>query len=284
MLGPAKLRYTDALGNTLDFLSDPVVLVNHLGFEGPQPQHRVIEAPLRDGSRYLNTRYRELFLTIQFELEGADYANLMARRRQIIPILAPKRGLGVLQYQAAVGSEEYHIDALVERRAHASNDPFRMAVERWTVQFRCPTPFWRSSAAIERQIVQVDAGMNVPTSVPTSIPGTAGTSIISNGGDVATYPVIRLSPASGAVVSPTITNQTTGASLSLAGLRVDIGEELVIDMLNQRVTLDGSSVLSTLTATSQFWALEVGLNEVRVTSTSGTETWTVEHYELFEGV
>src|SRR5690606_21074758 len=113
-----------------------------------------IEAPLRDGSRYLNTRYRELFLLIQFELEGADYANLMAHRRQIIPILAPKRGLGVLQYQAAAGSEEYHIDALVERRAHASNDPLRIAVEQWTVQFRCPTPFWRSAAAIETHIVQ----------------------------------------------------------------------------------------------------------------------------------
>lgn len=281
---PEKLQFTDALGNTIDFLSSSFRVINHLGFEGPVPQHRVIESPVRDGSRYLNTRYRELFPLIQFEIDGASYQNLMVRRRQIIPILAPKRGLGVLQYQAASGGSEYHIDALVERRNYSGAPLPRMAFEQWTVQFRCPNPFWRSAAATVTVISQAGGGMSVPTSIPMSISGQDGLNAVVNEGDVESYPIVTLVPEVGGVVSPSIANTTTGETLILSGLTVPHGSTLTIDMLNRTAKVDGQSVLSYLTAASVFWGLEAGNNTIEAAQTSGDGTWNVSHYSYYEGI
>lgn len=284
MSGPAKLQFESANGLTIDFLSGNLNLTGHTGFEGPNVRHRVLESPLRDGERYLNSRYRALFPVITFDIEGADYANLMANRRAVIRALAPKAGVGVLKYQRAAGADEYHIDALVERRAHSGNPRYRVAFESWTVQFRCPHPFWRSATDTDTNIAVEPGGMSVPLDIPLSVTGLEGSATIANDGDTESWPTLTVTPSGASITSPTIENQTTGKSLSLSGLTVADGETLEIDMLQQTAKVDGSSVLSKLTATSEFWSLATGNNTVRITHTDGDATWTVSHYSFFEGV
>lgn len=282
-IGPATLQFTSADGTVIDFLATPINLVSHEGFEGPAVQHRVVQSPVRDGSRYLNSRYEESFFVIQFELEGASYANLMQRRRPVVRALAPKKGIGVLEYQPASGAPTYRIDALVERRRHSGNPQPRVVYENWTVQFRCPVPFWRGVDDTETEIEVEQSGMSVPLTVPVSILGLAGTAEIDNAGDLESYPTLSVTPAT-TVVSPTLTNVTSGETLSLAGLEVPAGETLAIDMLAQTAKLGDESVLSYLTSESQFWALEVGDNDITISHTAGDGTWTLQHYDWYEGV
>lgn len=262
-LPPFKLQFTDGLGNTVDFLSGNLNLTNHTGFEGSMATHREIEQPFRDSRRYFRSDRRDLFPTVTFELEGANYANLMAHRRLIIPVLSPMRGLGVLAYQAASGGPEYRIDALVERKAHVGNPQLRVMYENWSVQWRCPNPYWRT-----------------PTATETNVSTTAN---VTNGGDVASYPVWTVTPGS-TITSPTLTNQETGKFVTFSGLSVASGETLVVDMLNQTAELDGVSVMSDLTTDSEFWALVLGSQTVEVSHVSGSATWTMAHFDWFEGV
>lgn len=279
----ASLGFTAANGDRLDFLASWVTVVSIQGFEGGTVQHRMISSPLRDGSRYLDSRKQEMFPLIIFEIEGATWEQLQSRRRQLAPLLRPKAGIGVLDYQPSSGLDAYAIDALVERRVPQAQANPAAQIERWTLQFRCHDPYWRAAVATLANVSVQDDGMDVPTEVPTEIGGLAGATTIANDGDVEAWPVVTATPAE-TVETPVIENLTTGQILTLSGLTIAAGETLEIDMLNQTVTLDGVSARQYVTADSEFWSLEIGDNNVKVSHTSGGASWSFSHFDRYEGI
>ncbi|MFI6595007.1 phage distal tail protein [Nonomuraea sp. NPDC050536] len=91
---------------------------------------------------------------------------------------------------------------------------------------------------------------------------------LGNAGNASTHPTIRVD---GPATNPTVANAATGRSLSFA-LTLTTGQQLVIDAFNGNATVDGDSVMSTLTGTSSpvfDFTLQPGSNPVTYTATSG---------------
>lgn len=98
-------------------------------------------------------------------------------------------------------------------------------------------------------------------------PGTTPT-VAVNTGDSVIYPQFKIT---GAVENPRITNQTTDKFVQVNITTSDPSDELIIDMNNRTITLNGGSVLSLRTVDSQWWGLEVGNNTIEFTSDGPTD-------------
>jgi len=109
-----------------------------------------------------------------------------------------------------------------------------------------------------------------------------GTVVVNNAGDTESFPTITLR---GALESPTITNQTTGKSLTLSGLGLLTGETVVIDMKARTIKKGDGNAISFKTATSQFWGLQPGNNTIVFTDTDFSETAsaTISHRSAWGG-
>ena len=94
---------------------------------------------------------------------------------------------------------------------------------------------------------------------------------ITNSGTVNAYPVITLSNQ---MTNPVITNVTTGQTIQIDGLTTTAGDEVVIDMLNRTVLLNGGSILSYLNASSRWWPLVPGSNSIKLSTGNSSDTVT----------
>lgn len=99
--------------------------------------------------------------------------------------------------------------------------------------------------------------------------------IVTNSGNANYYPTVTLHDEA---LNPVITNLATGESFGLTLSMLD-GDEVIIDMYNRTVTLNGSDILGNKTDDSIWWALLPGDNPIMLeTDTSGdpvsaTITW-----------
>jgi phage-related protein len=91
---------------------------------------------------------------------------------------------------------------------------------------------------------------------------------IDNAGNVATHPLLRVD---GPVTNPELANTTLDRTLSFL-LTLETGERLTIDTDAGNATVDGESVLSTLTGASApvgDFVFERGTNEITFDADSG---------------
>lgn len=93
-------------------------------------------------------------------------------------------------------------------------------------------------------------------------PGTTPTVAVNNG-DVVIYPQFKIV---GAVQNPRITNHSTNKFVQINITTTNPTDELIIDMNQRTVTLNGGSVLSFRTLDSTWFGLELGNNVVEYTS------------------
>lgn len=97
-------------------------------------------------------------------------------------------------------------------------------------------------------------------------PGDTPTTI-SNSGTIVVYPEIILN---GQYTNPKITNVTSGQFIEL-NVTTTVGDEIVIDMKNHTVTLNGGSIAAYVTDESNWWYLSVGNNTILLESDSGAD-------------
>lgn len=116
-------------------------------------------------------------------------------------------------------------------------------------------------------------GLAYPITYPLTwgtITGT-GTLTIANAGDTATPPLLTIT---GGGTTPTITRQDTGQSL-IIDLALQATDTLVVDVLNERLLLDGSSVYSALDPASDpigAFLIGSGMTTLGLSVASGTGT------------
>lgn len=96
--------------------------------------------------------------------------------------------------------------------------------------------------------------------------GGAPTSVI-NSGNAVVYPVITIFDTAH---DPILTNQATGEQFAMS-INVNDGDELVIDMLNRTVKLNGSDVIGNKVDGSVWWGLVVGDNPIRFDTDTGLD-------------
>ena len=94
----------------------------------------------------------------------------------------------------------------------------------------------------------------------------AGSGAVTNAGNAAVYPVIRVH---GAVTDPVITNTTLGKTVSFTGLTIGAGHYIDIDMLNETILYDGATNYYSYILADDFWWLAEGSNTITISGTLG---------------
>lgn len=88
--------------------------------------------------------------------------------------------------------------------------------------------------------------------------GSNGAVTATNSGQASTYPTITISDGA---TNPKITNITTGELFEL-NVTTTTGDEIIINMRNRIVTLNGSSIYSLVDEQSTWWNLITGGNDI----------------------
>lgn len=113
-------------------------------------------------------------------------------------------------------------------------------------------------------------------------PGTTPT-VATNDGDIIIYPQFKIT---GAVQNPRITNHTNNKFVQVNITTTNPTDELIIDMNQRTITLNGGSVLSYRTSDSIWWGLEIGNNIIEFTSDgpSDVDHGTLRWRAAYQGV
>ena len=93
-----------------------------------------------------------------------------------------------------------------------------------------------------------------------------GSGVVTNGGNAAVYPVIRVH---GSVTNPVITNTTLGKTVSFTGLTVPAGEYIDINMLNETVVNQLGVTKYDFLNSDDFWWLAEGNNTITISGSLG---------------
>lgn len=118
----------------------------------------------------------------------------------------------------------------------------------------------------------VGGGVTWPISwTPVTWAPGAQPAVVNNTGQLTIFPVITLT---GVMSSPTIKNVTTSQFFTISGLTTNPGDQVVIDMYNRTVLLNGGSILPYVTTSSTWWGLIAGNNSVNLTTNNSTDTVT----------
>lgn len=141
-------------------------------------------------------------------------------------------------------------------RSDDLDDRYNVGLPTVTILFSCADP---RRYNVDRTGVAITAG---------------ATEAVINAGNTSTHPIVRIpGPATNPALSNTATGRTIGFTLVLLA-----GETLLIDADQGNATVDGDSVMTTLTGSSapvDSWVLTPGTNPVTYTATGTTTPLTL---------
>jgi hypothetical protein len=141
----------------------------------------------------------------------------------------------------------------------------------FTAGLICPDP---RKYSVQRQTLQVNAfesalvGVTVPFTVPVTLPPQepGGMLQATNAGSFETRPIVVIS---GPILSPALTNVTTGQKVSWTGLQLETGDSLSIDFNVAQAFLNG--VFAAADLFSSWWVLPPGqASTIKLTGDAGT--------------
>lgn len=146
------------------------------------------------------------------------------------------------------------------------------------IQLTAGDPFFYSTDGGDEQTAQItrvtQGGYVTPYDLPVNWASGSSPTVVNNDGEAVYMPRIEIHDQAD---NPVITNQTTGERFELDINLVD-GDEVVIDMAQRTVTLNGASIIGNKTDDSTWWGLQVGPNSIVLDSASASDTVTADIY------
>lgn len=154
----------------------------------------------------------------------------------------------------------------------------RGLMSEFLIQLTAGDPFFYSTDGGDEQTAHItrvtQGGYVTPYDLPVDWASGSSPTVVNNDGEAVYMPRIEIHDQAD---NPVITNQTTGERFELDINLVD-GDEVVIDMAQRTVTLNGSSIIGNKTDDSTWWGLQVGPNSIVLDSSSGSDTVTADIY------
>ncbi len=211
---------------------------------------------------------RNLIITIQ--VLGASGASMTTNLNALQNALIPQQaGTGVLNFQIP-GSNLQRVNARVRRRAVTINPDFTYGRATATYEFFCPDPR-RYDETLNTRDLAVSVAVTGRTydrvytaaAIPGQNPNATGMSfgggvstnnLITNNGNVTTYPTITIY---GPAINPVITNTTTNQGL-IINYSMATTDIIVIDTDFRSVTLNGVSRRAILDNSSSWFGADPG--------------------------
>lgn len=276
------IEYTNAVGVTYRFRG----LVSVEGLGDVQADIQTQSAPFQDGSAYIDAILTERYVSVEFVIDGIDYADVRRQRTEIAQAFNPKLGLGTLRYIS--GSTMREISAIAETVPFYPDRDARG--ERWqrgTLTLVCPNPYWRSARIDE--LPTFEPLFKFPFEGVFQMGIRRDRRIIQNDGDASSPMHIEFF---GPALNPTITNTVTGEYLKV-NREISEGEYMRIDTSdgNKSVVLVGAdgvehNVFNWIDLGSTFLKLAVGDNILAYSSDDsiGTAVVNISYNKLYNAV
>lgn len=256
------------------------------GLEGPPHRTNSFSRPGRHGAMVTSQFYDGRLITLQGTISGVDYATYLANRQAFIAATnidldgnnypVPTR----ISYTMLDGTS-YFVDVFFDKPMMELTAPTRCDFQVTAI---APNPMIFGAIQVVSSAISRPSGGGyvVPMVVPyISAASTGGSVTLNNAGSETAWPIITLT---GPLATPVLTNTTTGAVLQLS-YTIATGDVVIIDMDNHTITLNGASLISTKTSTSDWWGLVPGNNTITLTTTASADTGTavVKYYPPYVG-
>lgn len=225
-----KIQFISASGRSILFNKLPArpayILKTVDGLGAPDADIMTERSPYQAGASVLGVDVKERVIAATIELIGGGWAEIEAMRREVLRVLSPLNGVGVLKYTTPAGVT-YSIPAITqigptfpigrENRSRTS--------QAGTVTFLCPTPFLRDIFTNEASIVDWSGGFHFPAHHPARFSVRSGGSQkkIVNAGTVPTPVVVTFS---GGVTNAKIEKVQTGEYIRV--VKTIASDELLI--------------------------------------------------------
>jgi phage-related protein len=182
-----------------------------------------------------------------------------------------QQGTTSLNFQLAVSDTQKVISARVRSRKVTIDPEYTFGYIRTQTTLFCPDPRYYDATLTSLSLTPaVAGGRTYNRTYNLTYPAysnTASGSVVNSGWS-STYPTITIV---GPIVSPVITNFTTGESLTVA-VTMASTDTLVLDLLNKTVTLNGSTARNLLTTASRWFGISPGTTLIGFTGNNGTYT------------
>lgn len=240
----------------------------------PLPREVTEDAPGTDGKLDTTTLEAERIITIRLSQHPWTWAETLAlkafTRQDLRPTITIVQD-GAPDLVATVRASQFSQPVSTVQQANRSREP--------VLQWVCPSGILESSALHEETIVpgaDTTGGLELGTTLEFGstlefpLVDPPGTSVLSNAGDRAAHPIIRLFGPFGdegnASDETEIANVTTGKSLVFAGTAVAAGDYLEVNFRAKTILLNGVSTQSKydrlVFPDSSWWTLRPGENEI----------------------
>lgn len=272
---------------------------NYLGDQsfGLAPMHRITQrGPLQQGDSDIDFRLDPRILQLPLYVDATSIAEHYAVRTKLLQIFTPSNSIGTL----TITSDDMvrSIDCVMLGGLTMDVDAKGGYGVRTVVQLRAADPTWYDPTPQVITLTPSIAG--TAFAIPMAIPLTMGTASINStttityGGTWLSYPIIT---AIGPITGLTITNNSTGDTISLGAVAIAAGTTYIFDLRYGYKTVKttaGVNKIADVTASSNLATFAVvnaptasgGVNSITVTSSSSASPAEVSftYYTRYIGV
>lgn len=245
------------------------------GFYAPDFEHIEDPIPFEDGAFYRRSKTLPRELEINVRVEGLTRSELFQRIRTLTHSLNVYKGIGKIRCVSPDGVDRYISCLYKDGLQGEAGKEGGVYWSKMVLVFRAFDPYFYGLETTE--VFQLDE--NPPLwfpFFPLNLGGDAVSSQINidYDGDVKTYPTWTIH---GPGDDPKLTNQTTGESLSISNVTLDENQIITIDTKNRKIILDDNiNLLPSLAWGSTFWALEPGMNQVKIEMANATSLSSIQ--------
>lgn len=193
--------------------------------------------------------WRERVMRMVINVRADTSATYESKRRELEAAFDfPRNGLTLLKFETT-GGLSLQAYCQINAEIQAPLNAGEVTIGDFRIELIAEDPLFYSQTLTE-----------------TDITFTAGSGVVTNGGNAPTYPTIRVH---GNVTDPVITNSTLGRSVSLSGHTISAGHYIDIDMLNETIKDEaGLSIYPYVNSDDFFW-LASGGNTIVISGTVG---------------
>jgi hypothetical protein len=224
----------------------------------------------RDGGYVGAQFYGARSIGLQGNIFSPDVATLESARKALQAALATQDV--IMQVLTNAGHSYVLYCKLIDFEMPLTRDLFKSPFQ---IELQAPDPTIyddTGGGALTATVSKlVSGGYTYPVIYPVIYSGGGSPTTITNSGATDVFPKVTLSNV---MNNPVLTNITTGATFALTGLITATGDQVVIDMRQKTVTLNGSSIFGLIGSSSDFWSLQPGPNSVTLTTPNSGDTVT----------
>jgi hypothetical protein len=272
-----KLSWIDSNGTEHPFTNDKVVLQGKQGFYMPPIAHVDEQVPFHAGTRYRDTIINARDIDVPLLIKADSPLTLRQKVRECLRMFNPLYD-GRIKVIAPDGTQrELHCRYASGLEGNESKDAKGTYWQTVVLVFRAFDPYWYDSQTIvETFKLNQSPGLFFPIPPLRLVSSTVFADMtIDNTGDVETYPEwIITGPGENIVLE----NMTTGEITELAS-SLGIGESITINTKPYVKTVkrnDSVNLYVDLSDNSSLWALQAGINNIRIQMSGATELSSVQ--------